>query len=307
MSDLVTEILDLKARRNAVILAHYYQRPEIQNIADIIGDSLQLALEAQQTQADVIVLCGVRFMAETAKLMNPDKIVLAPSLDASCSLVEQSPPEQYRAFVDAHPGYAVVSYVNSSLEIKAMSDLVCTSTNAENVIASVPEDRPILFGPDKHLGQWLQQRTGRNIVCWDGYCEVHEAFDLHKIERLKQRYPGAVVLAHPECTGPILNIADVIGSTSALLRYVNDHPEQTFIVATEVGILNQMRNAAPLANLIPAPPRHVTECACSECPHMKINTLDMVRDALRDLQPRIEIEPALMERARKPIVRMLEC
>lgn len=304
MSDIVTEIEELKQRQNAVILAHYYQSPEVQDVADIIGDSLQLGLEAQNTEADVIMLCGVRFMAETAKLMNPDKLVLAPSLVASCSLVEQSPVEAYRAFVDAHPGHVVVSYVNSSLEVKALSDLVCTSTNAERVIDSIPADTPIVFGPDKHLGQWLHGRTGRDITCWDGYCEVHEAFDLHKIERLKLRYPGAVVLAHPECTGPILGKADVIGSTSALLRYVNDHPELTFIVATEVGILNQMRKAAPLANLIPAPPRHVTECACSECPHMKINTLEMVRDALRDLHPRIEIEPSLMERARRPIMRM---
>lgn len=306
MSDIVAQIRSIKERRNAVILAHYYQRPEVQDVADVIGDSLQLALEAQRTEADVILLAGVRFMAETAKLLNPDKIVILPSLDASCSLVEQSPPEAYKAFIDAHPGHAVVSYVNSSLEVKAMSDLVCTSTNAEHVISTLPPDMPIVFGPDKHLGQWLHEHTGRNIVCWDGYCEVHEAFDLQKIARLKDRYPAAVVLAHPECTGPILNVADVVGSTSALLRYVVDHPEHTFIVATEVGILNQMRHAAPLANLIPAPPRHVTECACSECPHMKVNTLDMIYDALLTLQPRMEIAPDMLERARRPILRMFE-
>lgn len=306
MRKLTHRINDIRQRHNAIILAHYYQRPEIQAVADVVGDSLQLAIQAQRTAADVILIAGVRFMAETAKLLNPEKIVVVPNLDASCSLVEQCPPDAYRAFIAEHPDHTVVSYVNSSVEVKALSDIVCTSTNAERVINSIPSDQPILFGPDKHLGRWLQERTGRNMLCWDGICEVHDAFDAQKILRLKTDNPLAYVLAHPECLGSVLGIADVIGSTSALLKFVADHPDETFIVATEVGIIVEMHNVAPNARLIPAPPRHLTECACGECPHMKINTLDQVLHALETLEPRIEIDTALIAQARAPILRMLE-
>ncbi len=306
MMSTVDEIAELKHQHNAVVLAHYYQRPEIQDVADAVGDSLQLALAAQQTQADVIVLAGVRFMAETAKLLNPDTIVLAPTLDASCSLVEQSPPDAYREFLAAHADHTVVSYVNSGLEMKAMSDVVCTSANAERVIAALPHDRPLVFGPDRHLGAWLQQRTGRPMVLWNAECEVHAAFDAQQLDTLRLANPNARILAHPECPSPVLERADVIGSTSALLTYVMDHPHDSFIVATEVGILHKMRHHAPLATLIPAPPLQVTECACSACPHMKMNTLDGVRNALRTLAPRIEIDAELAARAVRPIHRMFE-
>lgn len=300
------EIAELKRRHNAVVLAHYYQRPEIQDVADAVGDSLQLALAAQQTDAEVIVLAGVRFMAETAKLLNPNSIVLAPTLEASCSLVEQSPPDAYRRFLADYADHVVVSYVNSSLEVKAMSDVVCTSANAERVIGALPRDRPLVFGPDRHLGAWLQERTGRPMVLWKAECEVHAAFDAQQLDALRLAQPSALVLAHPECPAPVLQRADVIGSTSALLTYVIDHPHDTFIVATEVGILHRMRALAPLATLIPAPPIHVTECACSACPYMKMNTIEAVLESLRTLSPRIEIVAELAERAVRPIHRMFE-
>ncbi len=304
MLNIAHDIQDLKVRRRAVILAHYYQDSEIQSVADWVGDSLQMAAMAQRADADVILIAGVRFMAETAKLLNPDKIVLAPTLDASCSLVEQSPPEAYRRFIAHHPNHEIVTYVNSSLELKAMSDVVCTSSNAESIIRGVPAGRPILFGPDKNLGRWLAERTGRTIVTWKGHCDVHDVFDAMQISRLKDRVPESVILAHPECTEAVLTISDVIGSTSHLLSYVSEHPYCTFIVATEVGILVEMKKAAPKATLIPAPPKHITECACSECPHMKKNTLTLIRDALETLRPQIEIEDDILERARAPILRM---
>ncbi|MBP6509930.1 MAG: quinolinate synthase NadA [Candidatus Kapabacteria bacterium] len=304
MSELTDRIAELKRRQNAVIYAHYYQDERIQSVADWIGDSQQLAAKAQGSHADVILIAGVRFMAETAKLLNPDKIVLAPTLEASCSLVEQSPPDAYRRFIDEHPDHEVVSYVNSSLELKAMSHVVCTSSNAESIISRIPEGRPILFGPDRNLGRWLAERSGREILTWNGHCEVHDVFDAVQISRAKDKDPEAVVLAHPECTEAVLKISDVIGSTSYLLRYVAEHPQGRFIVATEAGILIEMQKVAPEATLIPAPPKHVTECACSECPHMKKNTLELVHNALVTLQPRIEIEPELLERARAPILRM---
>lgn len=304
MPDYKDRITDLKKRQNAVILAHYYQDAEIQSVADWIGDSLQLAAKAQESHADVILIAGVRFMAETAKLLNPHKIVLAPTLDASCSLVEQSPPEEYQRFISEHPDHEVVSYINSSLEVKAMSDIVCTSSNAEDIIRRIPKERSILFGPDKNLGRWLSERTGRDIVTWNGQCDVHDAFDAMQISRAKELDPTAVVLAHPECAKSVLEVSDVIGSTSHLLRYVAEHSHGRFIVATEVGILIEMQRAAPTATLTPAPPKHITECACSECPHMKRNTLDLVYQALESLQPRIDIEQKLLERARAPILRM---
>jgi quinolinate synthase len=306
MRSTADEITELKRHHNAVVLAHYYQRPEIQDVADAVGDSLQLALAAQQSKAKVIVLAGVRFMAETAKLLNPSSIVLAPTLEASCSLVEQSPPDAYRDFLAAHADHTVVSYVNSGLEVKAMSDVVCTSANAERVIAALPANRPVVFGPDRHLGAWLQQRTGRPMVLWNAECEVHAAFDAQQLDTLRNAHPTALVLAHPECPSPVLERADVIGSTSALLSYVVDHPHGTFIVATEVGILHRIRNHAPLATLIPAPPIQATECACSACPYMKMNTLDALLESLRTLTPRIEIDAELARRAVRPIHRMFE-
>jgi len=306
MDEIKDQIRELKRRHNAAIYAHYYQSADIQSVADWVGDSLQLAIQAMKSSADVILIAGVRFMAETAKVLNPDRIVLVPTLEASCSLVEQSPPDDYQRFINDHPGHVVVSYVNSSLEVKAMSDIVCTSSNAESIIRGIPESKNILFGPDRNLGRWLSEQTGRNLVLWDAYCEVHEAFDVLQIRELLLREPTAIVLAHPECTESVLLQAQIVGSTSELLRYVAAHPHGTYIVATEVGILVEMQSAAPTATLIPAPPIQSTECSCVICPHMKKNTLHHVYAALHSLQPRIEIEEGLLARARAPILRMIE-
>ncbi len=306
--DLFEEIDRLREELGAVILAHYYQEPEIQDIADFIGDSLQLARQAQRTDARVIVFCGVHFMAETAKILNPDKTVVLPDLEAGCSLADSCPPERFAAFLEEHPGHAVVSYVNTSAAVKALSDIICTSSNAEKVIASIPEETPIVFAPDRHLGRYLMEKTGREMVLWPGTCMVHVRFSEKKIRQLKVRYPDAEVLAHPECEAEVLRIADHIGSTSSLLGRAVESPARRFIVATEPGIIHQMKKAAPEKEFIRAPGRGPEgSCeACSECPHMRRNTLEKLYRCMRDLQPEITLDEDLRLRALRPIERMLE-
>ena len=307
-TDHVGEIQRLKEELNAVILAHYYQEPEIQDVADFIGDSLGLARQAQGTDADVIVFCGVHFMAETAKILNPKKTVVLPDLDAGCSLADSCPPEDFRRFIEERPGHAVVSYVNTSAEVKALSDVVCTSSNAEKVIASIPEETPIIFGPDKHLGRYLVEKTGRQMVLWPGTCMVHVMFSERKIRQLKVRHPDAEVLAHPECEERVLRVADHVGSTTALLERAVESPATRFIVATEPGIIHQMKKAAPEKEFMRAPgkgPEGACE-ACSECPHMRRNTLAKLRECMENLSPEITLDEGLRERALLPIERMLE-
>jgi len=302
----VPHIRDLVRERNAVIIAHYYQRPEVKEVADFIGDSLAMAKYANTADASVIVLAGVRFMAETVALLNPDKEVLLPESEAGCSLAENCHADHFAEFVQAHPGYEVVTYINSSVEVKAMSDVICTSSNAERIINAIPVERSILFAPDKHLGGWLQKRTGRNMVLWDAVCEVHHEFSMQQLRALLNEYPGAQLLAHPECETDVLDHADVVGSTSRLLNHVADRAEGTFIIATEEGILHEMRAAAPFATLIPLPQNTPNACACGECPHMKRTTLESLERALTTRQERVEIAPELRERALRPVRRMLE-
>jgi quinolinate synthase len=302
--DLTAEILRLKKERNAILLAHYYQEPEIQDLADVIGDSLKLAQAAREASADVIVFCGVHFMAETAKILNPDKIVVLPDLDAGCSLADSCPADRFRAWQARHPNSVTISYINCSAEVKAASDLICTSSNAEKMVRSVPADKTILFGPDRNLGAYLVKQTGREMVLWPGVCVVHETFSERKLIALKERHPDAQVIAHPECEGPVLKMADFIGSTSALLQYTVRNPGRTFIVATEAGILHQMQKASPDKTFIAAPPEG--NCACNECPFMRLNTLEKLYVCLRDLAPRIEMPEALRVAAARPIERMLE-
>jgi quinolinate synthase len=301
--DLDEEIRRLKRERNAVLLAHYYQESEIQELADVIGDSLQLAQAAQKTTADVILFAGVHFMAETAKILNPERIVLIPDLNAGCSLADHCPAERFRAWKAQHPGAVAVSYINCSAAVKAESDWICTSSNAERVVRAIPEDKTILFAPDKNLGRHVAKKTGRELVLWPGSCIVHETFSLRKLEALRLEHPEAKVIAHPECEEPLLERAAFIGSTSALLSFVEKDPANEFIVATEPGILHQMQKRAPAKKLIPAPPEG--NCACNECPFMRLNTPEKVYLALRDLDPRLELEPELMARAKVPIERML--
>jgi len=302
-SDLEEAIRDLKKERNAILLAHYYQDGEIQDLADCIGDSLQLAQAAQRSKADVIVFAGVHFMAETAKILNPDSIVVEPDPKAGCSLADGCPVDRFKAWKARYPGAVVVSYINCSAEVKAESDYICTSSNAEKIVRAIPEDRQILFAPDKNLGRYLVQRTGRDMVLWPGSCIVHETFSLRKLEALQLEYPGAKLVAHPECEEPLLARAAFIGSTSALLKFVISDPGLEFIVATEPGILHQMQKAAPQKRFIAAPPE--SNCACNECPFMRLNTEEKVYLALRDLAPRVELPQALRERALVPIERML--
>lgn len=301
--DLFDEIDRLKGERNAIILAHYYQEPDIQDVADYVGDSLGLSQQAAETDADVIVFAGVHFMAETAKIVNPGKTVVLPDLEAGCSLADQCPPDRFRAFLDRHPGHKVVSYINCSAAVKAMSDVICTSSNAADVVRLFPEDQPIVFAPDKNLGAYVQRETGRDLVLWPGTCQVHEIFSEKKLVQLKVRNPGAAVAAHPECEPHLLRHADHVGSTSSLLEFVVEDPRETIIIATEAGILHQMQKAAPTKTLIPAPPEG--NCACNECPHMKRNTLEKLMLALRDLQPQIEVPEAIRLAALKPLTRML--
>lgn len=302
--DLENEILRLKKERNAVLLAHFYQESEIQDLADFVEDSLGLARRAQQTKSDVIAFAGVHFMAETAKIMNPAKKVVVPDLEAGCSLEESCPPDQFAAFKKKYPGHLVISYINCSAAIKAMSDIICTSSNAEKIVAQIPKDRPIIFAPDRNLGAYLIKKIGRPMILWNGTCIVHEVFSEKKIVQLKERHPKALVIAHPECEERVLQHADFIGSTSKLLQFVKDNPAEEFIIATEVGILHQMEKLAPGKKLIPAPPDG--NCACNECPHMKKNTLEKLYFCLRDLRPEIAITEDLRQAALKPLQRMFE-
>lgn len=301
--DLEDEIQRLKRERNAVLLAHYYQEGEIQDLADFLGDSLQLAQAAKKTTADVILFAGVHFMAETAKILNPDRIVVVPDMAAGCSLADGCPADRFRAWRAKYPDAVSISYINCSAEVKAESDYICTSSNAEKIVRAVPADKEILFAPDKNLGRWLIEKTGRPMRLWQGSCVVHETFSLRKIAGLRERYPDAKLIAHPECEEPILRMADFIGSTTALLKYSIADSATKYIVATESGIVHQMRKASPNKEFIEGPPEG--NCACNECPFMRLNTVEKVYLALRDLAPRIEMDATLRERARLPIDRML--
>ncbi len=300
------EILRLKKEKNAVILAHYYVDGALQDIADYVGDSLALAQKAADAarDADVVVMCGVNFMGETVKVLCPDKTVLMPDLEAGCSLANSCPAEEFAAFVASHPGHTVISYVNTSIGVKALSDVLVTSSNARRIVESFPADEKIIFGPDRNLGSYINSVTGREMVLWDGACHVHERFSPERIAELKAAHPGAPVLAHPECRRPVLLLADKVGSTAALLEYALASPAKEFIVATESGILHQMRKGAPEKTFIAAPPTDST-CGCNECAYMKLNTLAKLRDCLRDGKPEIQVDPELAERALRPIERML--
>lgn len=302
-ADLFEAIRDLKQDLNAVILAHYYQDPDIQDIADYIGDSLGLSRQAAATDADVIVFAGVHFMAETAKILNPHKQVLLPDLEAGCSLADSCPPEAFAAFKQAHPDHVVVSYINCTAAIKAMSDIICTSSNAVSIVQQIPADQPIIFAPDQNLGRYVMQQTGRDLVLWQGSCIVHEIFSEKKLVQLQVDYPDAAIIAHPECEAPVLRYADYIGSTTALLKYAHSSPQQQFIVVTEPGIIHQMQKQTPHKLFIPAPP--TTACACNECPHMRLNTLEKLYLAMRDRQPEIVLPADVQTAALKPIQRML--
>ncbi|HMH33456.1 MAG TPA: quinolinate synthase NadA [Puia sp.] len=302
--DLFREIDRLKKEKNAVLLAHYYQEPDIQDVADFIGDSLGLAQEAERTKADIIVFAGVHFMAETAKILNPHKKVLLPDLKAGCSLADSAPAPLFRAFKQKYPDHLVISYINCSAEIKALSDIICTSSNAQKIIESLPKEQKIIFAPDKNLGAYLSKKTGRNMVLWNGACMVHEIFSLERISRLKIRNPNAKLIAHPECEDPILNIADFIGSTTGLLKYTQKDDAKEYIVATETGILHQMQLASPEKTFIPAPPDN--SCACNDCPHMKRNTLEKLYLCMEYELPEINMSRELLDASRKPIDRMLE-
>ncbi|HEX5658615.1 MAG TPA: quinolinate synthase NadA [Polyangiales bacterium] len=301
--DLEAEIRRLKKERNAVILAHYYQDAEIQDLADYIGDSLQLAQAAKKTDADVIVFCGVHFMAETAKILNPSRKVIIPDLDAGCSLASGCPADKFAKWQAKYPDSITLSYINCSAEVKALSDLIVTSSNAEKIVRSVPEGKRILFGPDKNLGRYLVEKTGREMVLWQGSCLVHETFSEKKLVQLQVRHPEAEIIAHPECETPVLKMASFIGSTSALLKYATESPKQSFIVATEPGIIHQMEKANPGKQFIPAPPNG--NCACNECPFMRLNSLEKLYVALRDLAPELHMSEELRVSALKPIEAML--
>lgn len=302
--DLFAEICKLKKEKNAVLLAHYYQEGDIQDVADFIGDSLGLAQQAAKTPADIIVFAGVHFMAETAKILNPHKKVLLPDLNAGCSLADSCPPESFSAFKAKHPDHIVITYINCTAEIKALSDIICTSSNAEQIVAGLPADQKIIFAPDKNLGRYIMKKTGRDMVLWDGSCMVHEIFSLEKITKLKAKHPEAKFIAHPECEEPVLKLADFIGSTTALLNFSKKDSAQTYIVATETGILHQMQKESPDKTFIPAPPEN--NCACNDCPHMKLNTLEKLYICLRDEKPEIIMSPELIEASAKPIRRMLD-
>ena len=302
--DYETKIQELKQSLNAVILAHYYQESEIQDVADFVGDSLALAQAAAKTQADVIVFCGVHFMAETAKILNPMKQVLLPDLKAGCSLSDRCPPAAFKAFKEKHPDAFVVSYVNSSAAVKAMSDVICTSSNAVKIVNRAPKDRQILFAPDQHLGRHVMKQTGRDMVLWPGSCIVHEIFSEKKLVQLKVEHPDAEVVAHPECEQAVLRHADFIGSTKGILDYVVASPKQKFIVVTEAGIIHQMQLKAPGKTYIPAPPDN--GCACNECPYMRLNTMEKLYRCMRDRTPELILPADLQAAARAPLERMLE-
>ena len=302
--DLFAEIERLKKEKNAIILAHYYQEPDIQDVADFIGDSLGLAQQAEKTEADIIVFAGVHFMGETAKILNPNKKVLLPDLKAGCSLSDSAPPALFKLFKDKYPDHLVITYVNCSAGMKALSDIICTSSNAEKILDSLPKEQKIIFAPDKNLGAYLNKKTERNMVLWNGSCMVHEIFSLEKIVKLKIRHPKAKVIAHPECEEAVLAVADYIGSTTGLLKYSQQNDAKEFIVVTETGILHQMQKSNPAKTFIPAPPNN--SCACNDCPHMKLNTLEKLYLCIEYEIPEILMDEELRVAAVKPIERMLE-
>ena len=304
-SDLKEKILELKKRKNAVILAHYYQEEAIQEIADFVGDSLELSRKASQVDADIIVFAGVYFMAETAKIVNPNKKVIVPDVKAGCSLADGCPPDEFKNFLEKYPNHTVVTYINCTAEVKTLTDIVCTSSNAKKVIASIPKDQPIVFAPDKNLGKYLFAETGRDMVLWEGSCIVHEAFSLEKLIDLYKKHPTATIIAHPESETHILKVAHYIGSTSGMLNHVKNSPNDTFIVATEAGILHQMQLDNPTKTLIPAPSKEDNTCACSECAFMKVNTLEKLYQCLQDESPEVHLDNEIIEKALLPIQRML--
>ncbi|OAN97511.1 quinolinate synthase [Sphingomonadales bacterium EhC05] len=303
--DVVEEIKRLKTERNAIILAHYYQKPEIQDIADFVGDSLELSRKAAETDADVIAFCGVKFMAETAKILSPEKIVVLPDLDAGCSLEDSCPPDKFKAFRDAHPDHIALTYINCSAEVKALSDIIVTSSSAEHILSQIPLDQKIIFGPDKHLGGYIARQTGRDMLLWPGVCIVHEAFSETELLKLKAKHPEAPVAAHPECPSYIVDHADMVGSTSAILKYAKEFEGDTIIIATEPHIIHQMEKAVPEKNFIGAPGAD-GNCNCNICPYMALNTMEKLYIALRDLEPRIEMDEELRLQARKSIDRMMD-
>jgi quinolinate synthase len=302
--DIFEEIKKLKKEKNAILLAHYYQENDIQDVADYIGDSLGLSQQAAKTDADIIVFAGVHFMAETAKILCPSKKVLLPDLNAGCSLADSCLPEQFALFKARYPDHLVITYINCTAEIKALSDIICTSSNAVQIVKSLPKDQGIIFAPDKNLGRFVMQQTGRKMILWNGSCMVHEIFSLEKINKLKNEHPDAVLIAHPECEEPLLAVSDFIGSTTALLKYTIQSDRNKFIVATETGIIHQMQKASPGKQFIPAPP--TSNCACNDCPHMKLNTLEKLYVCLKHEKPELLLPDDLLRKARKPIDRMLE-
>ena len=304
-SELIAEILRLKEEKNAVIMAHYYVDNDLQDIADFVGDSLALAQKAEEADGDIIVVCGVHFMGETAKILCPDKKVLVPDLEAGCSLSDSCPADEFEKFIKANPGHTVLSYANTSAAVKALTDIVVTSGNARKIVEQLPADAKIIFGPDRNLGNYINSVTGRNMLLWDGACHVHEKFSLEEILRLKKENPGAEVLVHPECRPQVRMIADKVGSTAVLLKHAIQSPATTFIVVTESGILHQMQKECPEKTFIPAPPED-EKCACNECSFMKMNTLEKLRDCLKNESPEIHVDRKLAEKARRPIDKMLE-
>ncbi|MBK7816846.1 MAG: quinolinate synthase NadA [Sphingobacteriaceae bacterium] len=302
--DLFEEIKTLKKQKNVLLLAHYYQNNDIQDIADYIGDSLGLAQQAEKTKADIILFAGVHFMAETAKILNPTKKVLIPDLKAGCSLADSCPPDKFSEFKKSHPDHIVITYINCTAEIKALSDIICTSSNAVQIVESLPLDKKIIFAPDKNLGAYINKKTKRNMVLWDGSCMVHEIFSLEKLIKLKIQNPNAKIIAHPECEAAILEHADFIGSTTALLNFTKKSNDKEFIVLTETGILHQMQKTSPNKTFIPAPPNN--SCACNDCPYMKLNTLEKIYISLKYEQPELVMNKDLMEKAKLPILKMLE-
>lgn len=303
---LKEKITRLKTKKNAVILAHYYQETAIQDVADYVGDSLGLSQKAAETDADLIVFAGVHFMAETAKILNPTKTVVLPDLNAGCSLAESCPPREFEKFIKKHPNHKVVTYVNCSAEVKALTDIVCTSSNALKIVASIPKETPIIFAPDRNLGKYIIKQTGRDMLLWDGSCVVHEAFSIDKLIELHKKYPDYKIIAHPESEEHILKTATYIGSTAGMIKYVKEHSDQKFIVATEAGILHKMQQEVPNTELIPAPAKEDNTCACSECAYMKVNTMQKLYDCLLNESPKIEVPKNIREKALVPIQRMLE-
>ena len=303
--DLKAEINKLRKEKNAVILAHYYQTGDIQDIADFVGDSLALAQWAARTEADIIVMCGVHFMGETAKILCPDKKVLVPDLNAGCSLADSCPAGEFEEFVKAHPGYTVISYVNTTAAVKAVTDIVVTSTNARQIVESLPKDAKIIFGPDRNLGNYINSITGREMLLWNGACHVHEQFSLEKIVELKKQYPDAEVITHPECKKPVVEVSDFVGSTAALLKHAVKSDKQRFIVATESGVIHEMRKQCPSKEFIPAPPQDST-CACNECNFMRLNTMEKLYNCLKFELPEIFVDEVVQQKAIRPIQRMLD-